>query len=122
MSFSEQLEQVAAIAASNAADVDRGAFPTKNLDALRGAGLLGLVSAADQDPAIKRRMRRFIAELRERMTPVFAAGGLRADPESIAFFHSVIVGCAVLQLARDNSQARAEAKAVLRMAASFLQK
>lgn len=89
-------------------------------DKRRSRVMLGLVGAADQDPAIKRRLRRFIAELRSRMAPLFAAGGLRADPESIAFFHSVIVGCAVLQLARDNPEARAEAKAVLRMAASFL--
>lgn len=47
MSFTEQLESIAAIAATNAAEVDRGTFPSKNLDALRAAGLLGLVSATD---------------------------------------------------------------------------
>jgi hypothetical protein len=65
-------------------------------------------------------MRRFIGELRARMTPVLSAGGLATDPESIAFFHSVIVGCAVLQIARDNAEARAEARAVLRKAASCI--
>jgi len=38
------------------------------------------------------------------------------------FFHSVIVGCAVLQLARDNAEARAEAKMVLRTAAAFIRR
>lgn len=48
MSFdSEKLESVAAIAALHAAEVDRGLFPTKALDAARSAGLLGLVSAAE---------------------------------------------------------------------------
>ncbi|CAN5907089.1 acyl-CoA dehydrogenase family protein [soil metagenome] len=48
MSFdTEKLESIAAIAAANAAEVDRGTFPTKTLDALRSAGLLGLVSATE---------------------------------------------------------------------------
>jgi AcrR family transcriptional regulator len=89
-------------------------------DKRRSRVLLGLVGAADQDPAIKRRMRKFIAELRARIAPLLEAGGLRSDPGSVAFFHSVIVGCAVLQLARDNAQARAEAKLVLKKAASFI--
>ena len=47
MSFTEQLESIAATAATNAAEVDRGTFPAKNLDALRAAGFLGLVSATE---------------------------------------------------------------------------
>ena len=47
MSFTEQLESIAAIAATNAAEVDRGTFPSKNLEELRAAGLLGLVSATE---------------------------------------------------------------------------
>ena len=82
--------------------------------------MLGLVTAADRDRAIKRQLRRFVAELRGIMAPALAAGGLRADPECVAFFHSVVVGCAVLQLARDNAPARAEARAVLKMAAGLI--
>jgi alkylation response protein AidB-like acyl-CoA dehydrogenase len=41
------LESVAATAAKNAVDVDRGAFPSETLKALGDAGLLGLVSSAD---------------------------------------------------------------------------
>lgn len=89
-------------------------------DKRRSRVMLGLVSAADQDPAIKKRLRKFIPELRARMAPIIEAGGLRADPESIAFFHAVIVGCAVLQLARDNAEARSEARAVMRKAASCI--
>ena len=82
--------------------------------------MLGLVAAADRDPKIKQRMRKFIGELRARMTPVLKAAGLETDPDSVAFFHSVIVGCAVLQTARDNAEARAEAKAVLKKAAACI--
>jgi AcrR family transcriptional regulator len=89
-------------------------------DKRRSRVMLGLVTAADRDPKIKQRMRRFVSELRARMTPVLGAAGLATDPESIAFFHSVIVGCAVLQIARDNAEARAEAKAVLKKAASCI--
>jgi AcrR family transcriptional regulator len=91
-------------------------------DKRRSRVMLGLVAAADRDPQIKRRMRKFVGELRARMTPVLAAGGMATDPESVAFFHTVIVGCAVLQLARDNALARAEAKAVVKRAAACIAK
>lgn len=48
MSFDvEKLESIAAIAAANAAEVDRGTFPIKSVEALRAAGGLGLVSATE---------------------------------------------------------------------------
>ena len=47
MSFEEQLESIAALAATQAADVDRGLFPAETLKALGDAGLLGLVSSPD---------------------------------------------------------------------------
>ncbi|HEY5898139.1 MAG TPA: TetR/AcrR family transcriptional regulator [Burkholderiales bacterium] len=84
--------------------------------------MLALVGAADRDPKIRQRMRKFVDELRARMTPVLAAAGLETDEESVAFLHSAIIGCAVLQLARDNAAARAEAKAVLRKAAACIAK
>jgi AcrR family transcriptional regulator len=89
-------------------------------DKRRSRVMLGLVGAADRDPAIKARMRRFVKELRARMTPLLAAGGLKTDPDSVAFFHCCIIGCAVLQLARDNPEARAEARAVLKKAAACI--
>jgi AcrR family transcriptional regulator len=89
-------------------------------DKRRSRVMLGLVAAADRDPKIKRRMRKFVAELRARMTPVLAAGGMETDPRSVAFFHSCVVGCAVLQLARDDAAARAEARSVVKMAAACI--
>ena len=92
------------------------------VDKRRSRVMLGLVTAADRDPKIKQRLRRFVDEVRARMAPVLDAGGMHTDPESVAFFHCVIVGCAVLQLARDNGKARAEAKVVLKKAASCIAK
>lgn len=89
-------------------------------DKRRSRVMLGLVTAADRDPKIRQRMRKFVAELRARMTPVLGAAGLATDEESVAFFHAVIVGCAVLQIARDNAEARAEARAVLKKAAACI--
>ncbi len=107
------------LGAANAPSLAEG-IAAGSADKRRSRVLLGLVGAADQDPAIKRRMRKFIAELRARIAPLLEAGGLQADPGSVAFFHSVIVGCAVLQLARDNAEARAEARMVLAKAAACI--
>ncbi len=84
--------------------------------------MLGMVAAADRDPKIRKRMREFVRELRARMTPVLEAGGLDVAPQNVAFFHSTIIGCAVLQLARDNAEARAEARMVLKKAAACIAK
>src|SRR5581483_5740529 len=72
--------------------------------------------------AIRRQFGRFVVEMRRLMAPALAAGGLRAEPACVAFFHSVVVGCAVLQLARDSAQARSEARAVLQLAARAIAK
>jgi AcrR family transcriptional regulator len=98
------------------------AIATGAADKRRSRVMLGLVMAADRDPKIKRRMRAFVRELRARMAPVLEAGGLDVAPENVAFFHSTIIGCAVLQLARDNAEARAEARMVLKKAAACIAK
>jgi AcrR family transcriptional regulator len=84
--------------------------------------MLGLVQSADRDATLKPGMRRFIGELRAGLTPLLRSAGLEATPQDIAFLHSVVVGCAVLQLARDGSAARAEARAVLEKAIAVLAK
>src|SRR3954469_15966218 len=60
-----------------AKDIAAGAADKKRVRVM-----LGLVGAADRDPAIKKRMRNFVRELREQMTPALAAGGLKTDPAS----------------------------------------
>ena len=78
--------------------------------------MLGLVSAADRDATLKPRMRAFVKELRARIAPLIAAAGFEPDAHDIAFIHTMVVGAAVLQLARDNAEARREARAVLKRA------
>jgi len=78
--------------------------------------MLGLVTAADRDPSLKPRMRAFVKELRGRIAPMLAAAGLEVGEEDMAFIHTVVVGAAVLQLARDNAEARREARTVLERA------
>jgi AcrR family transcriptional regulator len=84
--------------------------------------MLALVHSADRDAALKPGMRRFIKELRAGIEPLLRSAGVDATPETIAFLHSVVIGCAVLQLARDDAEARAEAQAVLGKAIACLEK
>jgi AcrR family transcriptional regulator len=85
-------------------------------DKRRARVMLGLVNASDRDPALKPRLRAFVRELRGRFAEVLAAGGMRPDAATVAFLHTVAVGAAVLQLARDDAGARREARAVLERA------
>jgi hypothetical protein len=55
-------------------------------------------------------------------SPMLKAGGLDIAPDDVAFMHTVVVGAAVLQLARDNAEARNEARAVLNRAVEYLRK
>src|SRR5258708_34615083 len=108
--------QLAHAKVHNPAQVAQG-IAAGSADKRRSRVLLGLVAAADRDPKIRQRRRRFIDELRGMMTPALAQSGLETDPARVAVLHSVVVGCAVLQLARDNATARAEAQAVIQQAA-----
>ncbi|OGA61697.1 MAG: hypothetical protein A3G81_07665 [Betaproteobacteria bacterium RIFCSPLOWO2_12_FULL_65_14] len=78
--------------------------------------MLGLANAADRDASLKPRMRAFVKELRGRVAGLLQASGVEADDEEVAFMHTVIVGAAVLQFARDNAEARREARQVLKKA------
>ena len=85
-------------------------------EAKRTRLMLALVGAADRDPSIRRRLRRFILDIRRRIGTVLEARGTHADARELAFLHSVVVGTAVLQLARRNAESRREARHVLRRA------
>jgi len=78
--------------------------------------MLGLVTAADRDASLKPRMRAFVKELRGRIAPLLAAAGLKVNEQDMAFIHTMAVGAAVLQLARDDASARREARQVLERA------
>ena len=90
--------------------VGRGArgIAAATLDQRRVRLMLSLVMQADRDPSLKPRMRAFVAEIRERIAPLVGVAG-----DDLAFLHTVVVGAAVLQLARDNAAARREARRVI---------
>jgi AcrR family transcriptional regulator len=82
--------------------------------------MLALVGTADRDPEVRKRLRRFIGEARARLSGVVRAAGGPGQPEDIAFLHTLLVGCAVLHLARDDAASRREATAVLKRGAAVL--
>jgi AcrR family transcriptional regulator len=85
--------------------------------------VLGLVTTVDREPKLKPRMREFLnKEIRQGLTRMVKAGGLEGTPDQVAFLHSVVVGQGILQLARDNEDAREEARRILKMAVEFLRR
>jgi AcrR family transcriptional regulator len=98
------------------------AIAAATADKRRVRVVLALVTAADREPSLKPRMREFIRELRQGITPVLKASGLEGTPEQVAFMHSVVVGQAILQLARDSDDARKEARMVLGKAVEYLRR
>jgi AcrR family transcriptional regulator len=120
---------IAALGAQVSQAQAAGSLDPGSLAALLAAGsadkrririMLALVAAADADPAIRRRLRRFIVEMRAGFARQFESAGLSADPDSVAFLHALVVGSAVLQLARDDAAARGEARAALRRGTELL--
>jgi len=103
---------------AEAGGLGAGAFADAFAQAIADKGrtrtMLALVATADRDPAVRQKLRRFIDEVRARIGAVANAAGLATDASGIAFLHTLIVGAAVLHLARDNAAGRAEAREVLR--------
>jgi AcrR family transcriptional regulator len=97
-------------------------FAAVSSDKRRVRMMLGLVTAADREPRLKPRMRDLVTTLRRGLAPLLKAAGLQATPDEVAFIHSVIIGQAVLQLARDDDDARREARRVLERAVEFLRR
>jgi len=82
--------------------------------------VLALVTMTDREAKLKPRMREFIKELRQGLAAMLRAGGLEGTPDQVAFLHCVVVGQGMLQLFRDNEDARDEARRIIRMAVDFL--
>jgi AcrR family transcriptional regulator len=85
-----------------------GGIAAATLDKRRVRVMLSLVFAADRDASLKPGMRAFVREIRGRIAPL-----LEVEGKDLAFLHTVVVGAAVLQLARDNAEARREAREVI---------
>lgn len=97
-------------------------FAAVSSDKRRVRMMLGLVTAADREPRLKPRVRELVTTLRHGLAPLLRAAGLRATPDEVAFIHSVVIGQAVLQLARDDDDARREARRILERAVRYLRR
>lgn len=75
--------------------------------------LLGLVGAADRDPALRPALNRLIAHVRGVLAAILREQGLRGDPEEVQAFHGAIVGLAALNLGRQDADSTREIEAGL---------
>ena len=89
-------------------------------DKRRARVVLGLVVASDEDREIKGFLRDFVARVRAGVGRVVKLLGGEANPENIALFHTLVVGAAVLHIARDNLASRRESAAMVRFAVEQL--
>lgn len=87
-------------------------------DPRRARVMLTLIVASDEEPAIKVWLREFISQLRERIGQVFAEAGL--DKSRAVLFHTMLVGAAILNVARDDETSRREARSSVRAALELM--
>ena len=82
--------------------------------------MLGIISAADEDPQIRDALRDLVRLIRERLAALLGVLSMPNDPGSVALVHTIIVGAAVLHHARADARARHEADMAVRFIAALL--
>jgi AcrR family transcriptional regulator len=73
--------------------------------------LLGLVSAADQDPALRPALDRLVAHVRTSLSRLLQALGHAGDPAQVAALHGALIGLALLNLGRQSTESAADVEA-----------
>jgi AcrR family transcriptional regulator len=89
-------------------------------DKRRARVVLGLIVASDEDREIKVFLRDFVTRVRAGVGRIAQLLGREADADSVALFHTLIVGAAVLHIARDNAASRRESARMVRCAVDQL--
>jgi AcrR family transcriptional regulator len=112
------MQAIARTHAGKGADALARAVGEAIADPRRARVMLALVVASDEEPGIKVWLREFIGHLRERIGQVLAEAGL--DKSRVALFHSLLVGAAILNVARDDEHSRREARSTVRAALELL--
>lgn len=102
--------------------LDRAAkrFASALTDKRRARMILGLIIAADEQPAIRAALRDFVARVRAMLAAAAGAMGMHPDPRRLAALHAAMVGVAVLNLARDDRASHEEAKETPRLILALL--
>lgn len=77
-------------------------------DPRRARLMLALVVASDEEPSTKLWLREFILRLRENLAQLLESAGL--DGSRAAELHMMLVGAAILNVARDDAGSRREAR------------
>jgi AcrR family transcriptional regulator len=77
-------------------------------DKRRARVMLGLAVTSDEDGELKARFRELVAAIRARIGALFTQLGIPVDADTLAACHSLIVGAAVLNQARDDASSRQE--------------
>ncbi len=72
--------------------------------------MIGLIVAADADPAIRKPLRKLIKHVRTQVQVMLATSGLAAGPEAVLLFHATVVGLAIMHQARLNPQSAREVR------------
>jgi len=85
-------------------------------DKRRTRVMLGLIVSSDEDREIKQFLRDFVARVRGGVAGIARLLGRRPDPASIAAFHMLLVGAAVLNVARDDANSKRECAQIARIA------
>lgn len=78
--------------------------------------LLAMVLAADREKSVRGQFRTLTKAVRARIAAGLSAHGMVADADSVAMFHALCVGLAVLDLARGEKESRRELRNVTRFA------
>lgn len=72
--------------------------------------VIGLIVAADADPAIRKRLRKLIVQVRAQVQALLAAAGLATGTEAALLFHAAVVGLAVMHQAQMNARSARDAR------------
>lgn len=113
---------IAEVAAAPEDRLDRAAqlLASALTDKRRARMMLGLIIAADEQPAIRAALRDFVARVRAMLAAATGAMGIGADARKLAALHAAMVGVAVLNLARDDGASHEEAVQTPRLILALL--
>jgi AcrR family transcriptional regulator len=89
-------------------------------DKRRARTMLGLIVTSDEHREIKQFLRDFVVQVRGGIAGLAQMLGKDVDPERVAAFHALMVGTAILNVARDNAKSRKDCAQLARFAVEHI--